>query len=210
MVAAQMVTTQVGSGPGQRNPQHPAYRPETEGGGMLHWLGQHFLEVLSFLGGDVRQVSAMCAPVVGKYAPRSAYGRRQRPGLPLRQRGHGGPARGLPRPPPAGPTGTWCTSGLRGDAYWPGLGSQLVVNSRAPSWAGSPTRSYEFALRPRAGVYGNSEWMFQVAVDFVRCGRGAPGGGPRRGHARAAADRRRLRRSATQRWVSSLRRPETP
>ncbi len=204
IVAAQMVTTQVGSGPGQRNPQHPAYRPETEGGGMLHWLGQHFLEVLSFLGGDVRQVSAMCAPVVGNMAPdprmddvsvlafRFASG-----AMGALHVGYLNAASGANRDV----VHLW---GSEGDAYWAGLGPQLVVNSRAPSWAGSPTRSYEFALRPRAGVYGNSEWMFQVAVDFVRGIRAGrlPAVGPAEAMRVLQLTDAACTASATQRWVS--------
>jgi len=64
-ILATMTTSQVGSLPGQRNPEGFAYRSETEGGGMLHWLGAHFLEAMCALFGDVQSVSAICAPVIG-------------------------------------------------------------------------------------------------------------------------------------------------
>src|SRR6266542_4943273 len=68
-ILANMTTSQVGTLPGQRNPAGFAYRAETEGGGMLHWLGAHFLEAMCALMGDVQAVSAICAPVVGNIQP---------------------------------------------------------------------------------------------------------------------------------------------
>src|SRR5436309_1115947 len=42
------------------------YRRETEGGGILHMLGGHWLEVFRFLMGcEVTAVTAVCRPVVG-------------------------------------------------------------------------------------------------------------------------------------------------
>jgi predicted dehydrogenase len=204
MVAAQMVTTQVGSGPGQRNPQHPAYRPETEGGGMLHWLGQHFLEVLSFLGGDVRQVSAMCAPVVGNMDPDPRMDDVSVLAIRFASGAMGALHVGYLNAAPGANRDVVHLWGSEGDAYWPGLGPQLVVNSRAPSWTGSPTRSYEFAPRPRAGVYGNSEWMFQVAVDFVRGIRAGrpPAVGPAEAMRVLQLTDAAYAASASQRWVS--------
>ncbi len=204
VIAAQMVTSQVGPQPGQRSPSGPAYRPETEGGGMLHWLGQHFLEVLHFLMGEVHEVSAMCAPVVGHLPPDPRMD--DVSSLSLRFAG--------------GAVGTFHTGylnavaganrdfvhvwGTEGDAYWPALGASVFVNSRVPAWVASPTRTFEFASKPHPGVYGGSEWLFQVAVDFVQ--------GLREGRRPAVGAAEALRvlevtdaayeASASRRWVS--------
>jgi predicted dehydrogenase len=170
-LAAQMVTTQVGSLPGQRSPKGVAYRSETEGGGMLHWLGQHFIEVLCFLLGDVRELTAMCAPVVGNMDPDPRMDDDST--VVMRFAGDaGGPMATLH----VGYLNTFAAAnrdfvhlwGSDGDAYWPSLGPQVFVNSRHASWVSSPTRTFEFASKPHPAVYGNSEWLFQVAVDFVR------------------------------------------
>ena len=198
MVAAQMVTTQVGPGPGQRNPQHARLPPETEGGGMLHWLGQHFLEVLSFLGGDVRQVSAMCAPVVGNMAPDPRMDDVSVLAFRFAGGAGGEPCTWATSTPSPGPTGTSCTCGAsRGRRLLAGAwGRRLVVNSRAPLLGRQPHP--QLRVRPPPPRRG----LRQLGVDVPGGGRlrarelgGAPpGGGPRRGHARAASSPTRPRR----------------
>jgi predicted dehydrogenase len=166
-IAAEMTTSQVGRLPGQRNPGSFAYRYDGEGGGMLHWLGGHFLEVLRFLMGDVVAVSAMCAPVVGNMEAGPTMD--DVSSVSLRFAG--------------GAVGTLHTGylnavagenrdfvrvwGTDGNALWPALGPQLVASSRAPAWASTPTRTYTYGMKSRSGVYGNSQWMFDVAQRFV-------------------------------------------
>ena len=207
MVAAQMVTTQVGSGPGQRNPQHPAYRPETEGGGMLHWLGQHFLEVLSFLGGDVRQVSAMC-PGGGQHAPdprmddvsvlafRFASG-----AMGALHVGYLNAAGGANR--------DVVHLGAPRRRYWPGLG--VAAGGEQPGPLLGRQSHPQLRVRPPPPRRG----LRQLGVDVpgggrlrARIGRGAPAVGPAEAMRVLQLTDAAYAASATQRWVSSL--PETP
>lgn len=162
---AEMTTSQAGRFPGQRNPSGFAYRPDSEGGGMLHWLGGHFLEVVRFLMGDVVAVSAMCAPVVGNLAPDPTMDDVSIVSMQFA----------------SGAVGTLHTGylnavagenrdfvrlwGTDGDAFWPGLGPQLIASSR--TWKEQPVQTQHFEKTPRAGVYGNSQWMFDVAQRFV-------------------------------------------
>jgi predicted dehydrogenase len=165
--AAHMVTTQVGPLPGQRDPRNVHYLPATEGGGMLHWLGGHFLEVLLFLMGDVREVCAMCAPVVGHLPPDPRMDDVSEVSLRFAGGALGSLYTGYLNAAP-GPNRDFVhVWGTDGDAYWPSLGPQLVVSHRTPE-GGGQTRTLDLALKPHPGVYGNTEWMFQLAVDFVR------------------------------------------
>ena len=60
--------------------------------------------------------------------------------------------------------------GTDGDAYWPALGPQLIVNRRnAASTSPSPqTQTHGFDLPEKKGVYGNKQWMFDLARSFVQ------------------------------------------
>jgi len=179
---ASMTTSQVGSLPGQRNPSGFAYRADSEGGGMLHWLGAHFLEAMCALFGDVRSVSAMCAPVIGNMEADPRMDDVSSVSLLFA----------------SGATGTLHTGylnavagenrdfirvwGTDGDAYWPSLGNQLIVGQRAsspptaaPAAAGAAvagatpaTQTHTFDMPEKKGVYGNKQWMFDLARSFVQ------------------------------------------
>ncbi len=176
---ASMVTSQVGPGTGRRDPSGFAYRADTEGGGMLHWLGAHFVEALHAIMGDVSHVSALCAPVHGYMGadPRmddvSFVNIRFRNGaVGNLQTGYlnsvAGENRDLIR--------VW---GTDGDIHWPSLGQVLSVASRAVG----AVETRNFDLPSIAGVYGNSEWMVDVARAFVS---GIRDGSPPEVDARAA------------------------
>lgn len=167
-IAALMTTSQVGNLPGQRNPANFAYRPETEGGGMLHWLGAHYVEAICALMGDVQAVSAICAPVVGNMQrdPRmddvSAVSLLFTSGaVGTLHTGYlnavAGESRDFLR--------LW---GTDGDLHWPALGPKLQASSNAAVWSGAPTRTFTFDLKEKSGVYGNKQWMFDLARSFVQ------------------------------------------
>ena len=167
-ILASMTTSQVGTLPGQRNPGGFAYRAETEGGGMLHWLGAHFLEVMCALGGEVRSVSAMCAPVVGNMQPDPRMDDVTSLSL-LYENGAVGALHTGYLNAVAGENRDFVRVwGTEGDVYWPSLGPTLHVSARAQTGGDSPAKTNNFDLAEKAGVYGNKEWMFEIARGFVR------------------------------------------
>jgi predicted dehydrogenase len=61
---SRLVTTQVR--PSLRDPKHFMFRDDTEGGGILHMLGGHYLEAMRFLAGcEVKAVQAMAGRPAG-------------------------------------------------------------------------------------------------------------------------------------------------
>jgi myo-inositol 2-dehydrogenase / D-chiro-inositol 1-dehydrogenase len=169
-ILAVMTTSQVGTLPGQRNPAGFAYRSETEGGGMLHWLGAHFLEAMCALLGDVQAVSAICAPVIGNMQPDSRMDDVSSVSLLYKSGAVGTLHTGYLNavPPAAGESRDFIRVwGTDGDAYWPALGPKLHVSRRTAS-ADGPARTFEFDVPEKPGVYGNKQWMFDLARRFVQ------------------------------------------
>ena len=167
-ILASMTTSQVGPLPGQRNPSDFAYRAETEGGGMLHWLGAHFLEVMCALFGDVRSVSAMCAPVVGHMAADPRMDDVTSLSLLFQSGAVGALYTGYLNAAPVENRDFIRLWGTEGDAYWPSLGPALHVSRRGSAGGDPPVQTHTFDLAERAGVYGNKEWMYEIARRFVR------------------------------------------
>jgi predicted dehydrogenase len=163
-ILASMTTSQVGTLPGQRGPTGFAYRPETEGGGMLHWLGAHLLEVMCALLGDVQSVSAMCAPV-GNMEPDPRMDDLSSVSLLFRSGAVGALHTGYLNAVPGENRDFVRVWGTDGDALWPSLGPQLIVGTRGATPA---SQTHSFEVPERKGVYGNKEWMFELARSFVR------------------------------------------
>ncbi len=163
-----MTTSQVGTLPGQRNPSSFAYRPDSEGGGMLHWLGAHFVEAICALMGDVRAVSAMCAPVVGNMDPDPRMDDVSSVSFQFTNGAVGTLHTGYLNAVAGENRDFVRVWGTDGDALWPSLGPSLIVNSRADSWKDQPSRTLSFEIKEKAGVYGNKQWMFDLAQSFVR------------------------------------------
>ncbi|HEU5317722.1 MAG TPA: Gfo/Idh/MocA family oxidoreductase, partial [Chloroflexota bacterium] len=164
-ILASMTTSQVGPLPGQRAPGGFAYRAETEGGGMLHWLGAHFLEVMCVLLGDVASVSAMCAPVIGNMQPDPRMDDVSSVSLLFRNGAVGALHTGYLNAVPGENRDFVRVWGSDGDALWPSLGPLLIVGARG---AAPPTQTHTFDVPERKGVYGNKEWMFELARSFIR------------------------------------------
>lgn len=164
-ILASMTTSQVGSLSGQRAPGGFAYRAETEGGGMLHWLGAHFLEAMCALLGDVQSVSAMCAPVVGNMQADHRMDDVSSVSLLFTNGAVGALHTGYLNAVPGENRDFIRVWGTDGDALWPSLGAQLIVGTRGASPA---TQTHSFDVPERKGVYGNKEWMFELARSFVR------------------------------------------
>jgi predicted dehydrogenase len=172
-IESRLVTTQVR--PGLRDPDDFLYRRDTEGGGILHMLGGHFLELMRFLAGcEVRAVQAMVGRPVGCIeAPledlailameyeNGAYGSLHT-GYLLACPG-GGEDRAL------------VYRGECGWADWVPGSSRLTVRSTAPAWTAVPQRTVDYALAPFHG-YGRARWhhaVLQRFVEDVRAGREA-------------------------------------
>ncbi|MBI2194762.1 MAG: Gfo/Idh/MocA family oxidoreductase [Planctomycetes bacterium] len=162
---AQLVTTQVG--PGMRNPRDMAYRADTEGGGILHMEGGHWLEALRFLlGCEVRAVSALCRPVVGNMRGEnmedvSVVGLEFESGAVVNL--HMGYLQALGGAKESG-LSLW---GSEGSAQWAPMGdAAMQVRYRADGRNVEQTLTFE--LPPRAGVYGGQQWLFDVVEEFMQ------------------------------------------
>lgn len=162
---AQLITTQVREG--LRSPKNIAYRDDTEGGGLLHMEGGHWLEAMRFLlGCEVSAVTALCRPVVGNMPGEnmddvSAVGLEFENGvvgnlhMGYLQAVSGSKDYGLQ---------FW---GTEGSAKWYPMGSAtLQVTSRA--WGEPVNREIEFELPERPGVYGGKQWMVDLVQDLVQ------------------------------------------
>lgn len=162
---ARLVTVQVG--PGLREPEHWMYRDATEGGGILHMEGGHWLTLFRmFAQAPVRSVTALCsrrtdeieegvedvATVALEYA--NGVHACLHMGYLLTA---------------AGPRNDTCMAvrGHLGAATWEEVGGgRLTVNSAAAAWQGAPQRAFNFAPAPRP-VYAE-QWGFEFVTDFVR------------------------------------------
>lgn len=160
---ASMVTSQVGPGPGRRDPRGFAYRADSEGGGMLHWLGAHFVEALRSIMGEVSHVSAVCAPVHGYMGADPRMDDVSFVTLRFRDGGVGNLQTGYLNAVAGENRDLIRVWGTDGDIHWPSLGPLLTVASRAVGTV--ETRNFD--VPSVAGVYGNSEWMVGVARAFL-------------------------------------------
>jgi predicted dehydrogenase len=203
-LAAQMVTGQVGPLTGQREARRDFFRWESEGGGMLHYLGGHLLEIFCYLLGDVEAVSAVCAGVVGNLEPYPTMDDVSSVSLKFANGAVGTFHTGYLQAAPDESRDFVQLWGTEGSAYWPTRGPRLSVSSRAPAWSGAPARTIELGIKARPGVYGEKEWLFGVARDFVE---GIRGGRPPEVGAREALRVLRITDAAyeasrTRRWAS--------
>ena len=168
-IEVRLITGQVR--PENRDPTGFMYRNETEGGGILHMLGGHYLEVMRFLMGcEVKAVQAMAGRPVGIIEP-PAGGRRHRR-VRVRERRFRQHPRRLP---PAGTlrrtTRRSSFRGLDGEADWTPIGDpHLTVKSGVPEWAGAPTKTFQYEIAD-VGVpmYGPTEWSLDILRDFAAC-----------------------------------------
>ena len=163
-IHAQLVTSQVR--PGFRGPEGLAYRNDTEGGGILHMLGGHWLEAMRFLmGGEVTSVQAVCRSVngfmegenmddVSVVAMEFENGAVGNLYMGYLQAASGGYESGLQ---------LW---GTEGSVAWPEMGAS-TLELRSRSWDDNP-RTLTFDLAPKEDVYGNEQWLFDLAQDFIQ------------------------------------------
>ena len=167
-IELRLITGQVR--PENRDPTGFMYKDATEGGGILHMLGGHYLEVMRFLMGcEVKAVQAMTGRPVGIIDPpledvaiaafefeNGAYGSI-----------HAGY---LQRVRSAYDT-SLVFRGLDGEADWTPIGDpHLKVKSGVPEWAGAPSKTFQYEIAD-VGVpmYGSTEWSLDILRDFSAC-----------------------------------------
>jgi predicted dehydrogenase len=165
-IESRLVTTQVR--PGGRDPSGFLYRNDTEGGGILHMLGGHYLELMrALMGCEVTAVQAMAGRPVGFI---------DEPledvavvALAYENGAFGSIHAGYLLPPLGGGYDSCLVyRGEQGWVNWAPVGApRLDVKSAHPSWAAAPSRSLEVTLAPFAG-YGNQRWHFEITQRFVR------------------------------------------
>jgi len=156
--------------PENRDPNNFMYMNDTEGGGILHMLGGHYLEVMRFLMDcEVKAVQAMSGRPVGIIDPplediaiaalefeNGAYGSI-----------HAGYLQRV--------RSVYDTSlvfrGLDGEADWTPIGDpHLKVKSGTPAWAGAPEKTFQYEIADtKVPMYGGTEWSLDIMRDFFKC-----------------------------------------
>jgi predicted dehydrogenase len=170
-IEARMVTSQVKF----RNPEHWLFSRERGGGGILHWLGCHFLDLLRYIAQDeVTHVSALAATLSGQpieVEDTAAVSMRWGSGalgtyaagyhLPRSTAGYSGAA-----------YDTYLAArGMEGNFAWqPTRADELVrVESAHPDWAAAPEREFRYRLEP-SEAYGGRYGM-ELIHAFIGCAR---------------------------------------
>ena len=168
-IEVRLVTTQVR--PGLRDPQSFLFTDAGEGGGVLHMLGCHYLEVMRYLMGcEIKSVQAMTGRPVGfidepledvalvtmEYE-NGAYG--------TMHAGYLQAARG-------DYDQTLVFRGSEGEAHWTPIGGPaLMVKSTRDTWKEAPERTIHHRFEPGPTGYASSKWMFAWMQEFITCAR---------------------------------------
>ena len=161
------VTSKVGRRPGgmaHRDPRSYLFRAEQSRGGMLQWLGCHFVDVMLYLAGQpVKSVAAMMArQTTDEIEVEDTATCLLRFGNEMLGSLHVGYLL---------PNGGHQFLGLRGSLGWVNCewegGRRFTVYSDHPEWKAAPQRDIQFSLPADAG-YGNGTAVI-LLHDFVRC-----------------------------------------
>ncbi|MBX3012642.1 MAG: Gfo/Idh/MocA family oxidoreductase [Caldilineaceae bacterium] len=159
---ARLVTTQVR--PGLRDPDHWMYRSDSEGGGILHMEGGHWLTLFQyFSGARVKAVTALCTEIT----PHLEAGLEDVATVALEftngvhavlHMGYllagAGPRNDL----------YFALRGSLGAATWP-LTGEFTVASTAPAWQSEPVRHQQLPL-PARPVYAD-QWGYDFVAAFI-------------------------------------------
>lgn len=181
-VEVRLLTTQVQF----RNPEHWLFRNDYAGGGILSWLGCHYLDMIYYLTEEeVSSVSAEVATRSGEDIDVEDVAT-----LSLRFRSgalgslHIGYTLAMRGPGYHNKRGYDVYVGLNGRAgrmYWSasGIPAQLYVESTDPAWANAPQREFTYALAESPAYGGVAGENFIRA--FIRAAQGE-GAVPASGH----------------------------
>ncbi len=172
------ITSKVGIRPGvpaHRDPRSWLFRADESRGGMLQWLGCHWLDLMLFITGQpVTAVTAMTA--------RQTTDQIEVEDTATVLLRFGGGMLGSLHVGYLLPAGTEMFWGLRGSLGWVHWdlthGRQVTVHSTHPAWRTAPTRSFDFPDPPNATYGRNSgEALLRDLARYIRDG-GAPGQDP--------------------------------
>jgi predicted dehydrogenase len=172
-VEVRMLTTQVQF----RNPQHWLFNKALSGGGILSWLGCHYIDMIHFVTHDeIASVAAEVATRNGEDIDVEDIA-----ALSLRLKSgaigslHAGYTLALSGGGYHNATGYdtyFGVNGQLGRMYWSSSGKagHLSVETTHPDWSGAPRREFDFALAESpayGGVYGET-----FIRDFIRAAKG--------------------------------------
>ena len=161
-------------GPGGDDSAKAPYRNETEGGGVLHYVGCHHLEIMrTLMGCEVRSVQAMTGRPVGVI---------EEPledvailAMEFENGAYGSLHTAYTKPKGLGLDGfegALVYRGLEGWANWPPVAGStpgwttMKAFSAHPEWSGAPERTYRYDLLPFVG-YGNMELYHRWLESFI-------------------------------------------
>ncbi|CAN5637738.1 N/A [soil metagenome] len=163
-IEARLVT--LGVGPGLRDPQQWMYRVASEGGGILHMEGGHWLTLFRFFSqAEVKSVTALCQRVIGKIE--DGLEDVVTVALEFTNGLHACLHMGYLLPG-VGPRNDMqiILRGTQGNVTWPNPGAgEFTVASAAPAWQSAPVRSFQLqhAARP---VYAD-QWGYEFVAAFI-------------------------------------------
>lgn len=160
---ARLVTTQVG--PGLRDPHHWMYRQASQGGGILHMEGGHWLTLFHyFTGAQVKSVTALCNRLTEAIEPGledvATVALEFNNGVhALLHMGYllaGAGARN---------DLNFILRGQTGAIHWP-LTGEITVSSTTPAWQSAPVRTLHLEPAPRP-VYAD-QWGYDFVAQFIQ------------------------------------------
>jgi predicted dehydrogenase len=154
----------------RRNPEHWFFRREMTGGGVLHWLGCHWIDLINFVtGAEATEVSAILDTLSGE-----AIDVEDVAAVTLRYDnqmiGSIHCVYGLDKGSDQISIGI---RGTKGWMHWDGVGPELTVRSTHPSWSSAPTRSLRFEADAAPG-YGGEMGMNGIRQFIASFRDGAP------------------------------------
>ena len=172
-IEMRMITTQVQF----RNPQHWLFNQAQAGGGMLSWLGCHYLDLMRYIAQD--EIVSVMAEVATRNG--EAIDVEDVATLALRFRSgavgslHAGYMLALSGGGYHNKAGYDMYTGFNGRLgrlHWSTTGtpSSIYVETTHPAWAGAPQRTFQYSLAESpayGGVYGE-----QFIRDFIRAAQG--------------------------------------
>ncbi len=164
-VEVRLVTSQVR--PGLRDPENFLFTDAGEGGGVLHMLGCHYLEVVRYLlGCEIKSVQAMTGRPVGFI---------DQPledialvAMEYENGAYGSMHAGYLQSTRSEYDHTLIIRGTEGEAHWSPMGGPaLLAKSTHDSWKEAPERTIYHRLEPGPSGYASSKWMFNWMQEFV-------------------------------------------
>lgn len=164
-IEARLVT--LGVGPGLRDPQHWMYRAASEGGGILHMEGGHWLTLFRFFSqAEVKTVTALCQRVIGNIE--DGLEDVATVALEFTNGVHACLHMGYLLPG-VGPRNDMQITlrGTQGVVTWPNPGAgSFTIASATPTWQGAPVRNFHLNLAERP-VYAD-QWGYEFVAAFIR------------------------------------------